>query len=294
MEASGSSEKQGGSKATFTSLDKGSPVTFTVQYNPKEFRVEKSVTWSEAQTPGIDKNVIEYQKGAPMTASFDLIFDTTSESGVQNVQKVWVEPLMALTSAAVDVKDVKDAKDAKGGTLDKKRPRALYFQWGAFSMKCVVESVSVTYLMFASTGEAVRARCSVKLKEWVVIPFESKDIAVGKESVRYTLVGVKGGETTSQVAAANGSTAQAVAGANGFSDLMADLTGRTLIIPAKSAATAIEAAVRNAAKSAASSAVNAALRGDTSGAGKAAADSATRSVTGAASQAAKAALKKIF
>ncbi len=291
MGQSGSSEasaKQGGSKATFTSLDKGSPVTFTVQYNPKEFRVEKSVTWSEAATPGIENNVIEYQKGAPMTASFDLIFDTTSESGVQNVQKVWVEPLMALTSAAVDVKDVKDA------SLDKKRPRALYFQWGAFSMKCVVESISVTYLMFASTGEAVRARCSVKLKEWVVIPFEGKDISAGKDSTRYTIVGVKGGESISQVAAASGSTTQAVAAANNISDPMADLTGRTLLIPAKTAPSAVETAVRNAAKSAAVSAANAALRGDLSGAGKAASDSATRSVTGAASQAAKAALKKIF
>ncbi len=270
------------SKAMFKSLDDG--VTFTVQYNPKEFRVEKSLTWEEAKTQGQSTNPIQFQKGAPMTASFDLIFDTTADTPPKNVQQVWVDALLALTNA--------DVKPAQGEPeeLKKQRPRSLLFTWGTFSMKCVIESVNVTYLMFASTGEAVRARCSVKLKEWQTATFAGSGSSSTWDSAKIKLVDVKGGQTVSQVASANGSDMRTVASANGITDPLSDLTGQVLSIPASTAANAATAAVNAAAKAVTS--------GNASSAGKAAASaaqsSATSAVTGAASKAASDALKKLF
>lgn len=283
MSSSGGS----GSKATFTSLDKPG-VSFTVQYNPKEFRVEKSLTWEEAKTQGQSTNPIQFQKGAPMTASFDLIFDTTADTPPKNVQKVWVEALLALTNADVT------PSQGEAKELDKKRPHALTFQWGSFKMKCVIESVNCTYLMFASSGEAVRARCSVKLKQWEIEAFAGSGTSSRASDAKIKLVDVKGGQTLSQAASAAGSDMRTVAKANGITDPMADLTGQVLSIPNKAAASALEGAARNAASSAATSAVNAVLGGNSSNAGKAALDSAKKSATGAASQAAKSALKKLF
>jgi len=266
------------SKAMFKSLDDG--VTFTVQYNPKEFRVEKSLTWEEAKTQGQSTNPIQFQKGAPMTASFDLVFDTTADTPPKNVQQVWVDALLALTNA--------DVKPAQGEPeeLKKQRPRSLLFTWGTFSMKCVIESVNVTYLMFASTGEAVRARCSVKLKEWQTATFAGAGSSSTWDSEKIKLVDVKGGQTVSQVASANGSDMRTVASANGITDPLADLTGQVLSIPASAASSAISAAAK------------AVTSGNASSAGKAAASaaqsSATSAVTGAASKAASDALKKLF
>lgn len=286
----------GNSKASFYNLDTGG-TAFDVQYNPKEFRVEKSLTWEEAKTQGNSTNPIQFQKGAPMTASFDLMFDTTMDGA--NVQKVWVDKLLSLTNANV--------KPAQGepAELDKKRPPALKFTWGTFEMKCVIESVGVTYLMFASDGTAVRARCSVKLKQWELADFAGGGSSSRASDAKIKLVDVKGGQTLSQVAAAAGSDARTVAAANGITDPMSDLTGQVLSIPSKSsssAASAAAAAAEKAAKAAASSAANAAvqavLSGNASNAGKAAAaaakSSATKAVTGAASKAAQDALKKLF
>lgn len=217
----------GSSKAKFISLDDG--VMFEVQYNPKDFKVNKAMTWEESSTQGDDANTLQFQKGAPMTASFELMFDTTAD-GNQNVQSTWVNSLLALTNAEV--------KPGKGEAkeLDKKRPRALMFQWGGFVMDCVIESVNVTYLMFSSSGDAVRASCQVQLKEWTKPKAFVPGGGTGSNEVASEgLVVARGGETIAQIAASVGVDVRALARANGISDPLADCTGKTLKVPRVSA-----------------------------------------------------------
>lgn len=219
----------GGSKAYFESIDEKGQ-TFTVQYNPKEFQVNKAMTWEEAKTQGLAVNPISFQKGAPMTASFDLIFDTTNESSPVNVQDAWVNGLLSLTNATATPKDGEEAK------LQKKRPHAFVFTWGAFKMKCVIESINVTYLMFASSGEALRARCSVKLKEWTPVlkagEVENRSkFAAGTGGNAWgtgSIVLVGSGQTLSQIAQSSGTDMRTVASANGITDPLAELTGLEL------------------------------------------------------------------
>jgi hypothetical protein len=217
---------QAGGNAYFESLDQAG-LKFTVQYNPKEFQVNKAMTWEESKTQGLAVNPLQFQKGAPMTASFDLVFDTTNETSPKNVQDAWVNGLLALTNATAKAKKGEEAE------LGKQRPHALMFTWGAFSMKCVIDSINVTYLMFASTGEALRARCSVKLKEWTPPDEVSKTekftagsggSAIGNGSI--VLVG--SGQTLSQIAQASGVDVRKIAQENGITDLMADMTGKTV------------------------------------------------------------------
>lgn len=222
-----------GGKASFIGIE-GSSANFVVQYNPREFSVSKSVTWEEAQTQGESSNPIQYQKGAPMSATMELIFDTTHNNS--NVQTTWVNGLLSLTNAS---------EQAVGGeqkNLGKKRPPALCFTWGTFTMNCVIENVDVTYLMFASSGEAVRAKCTVKLKEWVTSDFAGGGGGSSLDQTRANLVSgsagsaskvveVVGGQTLSQLAASHGTTAQAIATMNNITDPLADLTGTKVAIP---------------------------------------------------------------
>jgi Contractile injection system tube protein len=220
------SQTGGNSKATFTGLDDGT--NFTVQYNPKEFKVDKAVSWEETQTQGQSGNFVQFQKGSPMTASMDLYFDTTNSDPPGNVQTEWVGPLIALTKATVQ------PAQGEAKELSKKRPPSLLFQWGDFNMKCVVESINTTFLMFASDGRAVRARCTVKLKEW-----KESDLGSGGgggsgwSSEAVQLVSVQGGQTLSQVASSSGADMRAIAEYNNITDPMADLTGMTLSIPTR-------------------------------------------------------------
>jgi hypothetical protein len=217
--------QSGGDKAYFESLDDGGK-KFTVQYNPKEFQVSKSLTWEESKTQGLAVNPLQFQKGAPMTASFDLLFDTTSDGG-SNVQTSWVNGLLSLTNS--------DAKPKAGeeAELGKTRPHALIFTWGAFTLKCVIESINVTYLMFSSSGDAIRARCSLKLKEWTPpeeanngVKFQAGSGGSGWASASIMLVG--SGQTLSQIAQAAGVDMRGVAAANGITDPLEDITGREI------------------------------------------------------------------
>lgn len=214
----------GGDKAYFESLDDGS-TKFTVQYNPKEFQVNKAMTWEESKTQGLPVNPLQFQKGAPMTASFDLLFDTTADGS--NVQDAWVEGLLALTNATAQATKGEEAE------LGKQRPHALLFTWGRFSMKCVIDSITVTYLMFASTGEAVRARCQVKLKEWTPPDEVNNAEKFGSSTGGSTwgsgsIMLVGSGQTLSQIAEAAGADWRDVATENGITDPMEEMTGREL------------------------------------------------------------------
>lgn len=212
----------GGSKATFTSIDDG--LTFEVQYNPKEFSVAKGLTWTDSKEQGDDKNSVQFQKGAPMTASFDLYFDTTNSNPPGNVVEQWVSPLLALTKAEIQ------PADGEAAELDKQRPRAFNFTWGSFELQCVIEQISVTYLMFAADGTAVRARASVKLKEWKPPSLGGGGGGGAWGTDKLSLVQVKGGQTVTQVAASNNVDWRRLAEDNGITDPLEDLTGAVLTI----------------------------------------------------------------
>ena len=238
----------GNEKARFIGLDSPGSANFVVQYNPKEFSLNKSVSWSDGGAQGNDAGLYQYQKGTPMTASFDLIFDTTASQN-ENVQEAWVSGLLALTNP------VEKPTKGEATELDKLRPRTLMFQWGRFSMPCVIESVKVQYLMFSNAGDPVRARCSVALKEWrVQDDFEAGSGSASNGMEHVQLVQAKGGETLVQIAATFGVEVRVLATFNGIVDPLADLTGKTLRIPKGAAKAAGKAAAKAAGKAAAKAA----------------------------------------
>ena len=137
--------------------------TFTVQYNPKEFKVDKKVSWKEVDEQGQDKPPLEFQKGSPRSITMELMFDTTVEdegSSEQDVYWTWVEQLLAMTNT--------DATPASGESTkqSKKRPTTVHFQWGTFELTGVVESITTTYTLFSAEGTPLRAKCQLKMKEW--------------------------------------------------------------------------------------------------------------------------------
>lgn len=210
---------QSGGKATLSGED---GVSFEVQFNPKEFNVSKGLTWEESKEQGQDKNSVQFQKGAPMTASFDLYFDTTGNGG--NVQTEWVNPLLALTKAEIS------PASGEAKELSKKRPRWFNFTWGSFTMQCVIEQISVTYLMFASDGTAVRARAQVKLKEWKPPDFAGSQGSFRWDTEKVSLIEVSGSPSINQVAAENDCDWRELADANpDAGDLMSMQPGTTLV-----------------------------------------------------------------
>tara|TARA_B100000530_G_scaffold146577_1_gene91835 strand:- start:63 stop:791 length:729 start_codon:yes stop_codon:yes gene_type:complete len=220
-EASGGS---GVSKAVFFAETSGGETTsFTVQYNPKDFKYDKSVTWKPHEVQG-KLGPLEFQKSSPATMSMELMFDTTHDGS--DVRKVWVNRLLCLTNA--DVKAV----GGEAGKTEKERPPQVTFAWGDFQMFGVIESLNVSYLMFSSTGTPLRAKVQVKMKEW-----EPENHARGTDGPRAgygsaptKLVTVQAGETATSLAAKHGVPVRKLAADNGWDDLLEDVKAGAKVI----------------------------------------------------------------
>jgi hypothetical protein len=215
-------------KATFEALE-GKKGTFTVQYNPKEFKEDRKVSWKEVDTQGQDKPSLEFQQGSPRSVSMELLFDTTTDQKVpknggsvpepQSVYTQWVEPLMSLTNVNVQPSTGESAKQRKN------RPTTVLFTWGNYKLTCVVESLSTSYTLFSASGTPLRAKVQIKLKEWKQGTFAFTNGAAGFEGSSIKLVEAVAGQTPSSVASEHGTTPQQICRDNGRADPLEPFAG---------------------------------------------------------------------
>jgi LysM repeat protein len=132
-------------KAQIINVD--TSASYSVLFNPKEYSVQKSVQWEPHKSPGLDLPEQQFTSGNPAVLSVELFFDTYEEK--TDVRKTHTDKVMGLT--LVDP--------------DKHRPPLVMFQWGTFKFKGVVESLTMRYTMFASSGTPCRAVASMTIKE---------------------------------------------------------------------------------------------------------------------------------
>ena len=213
-EASGGS---GVSKAVFfAEAEGGASKSFTVQYNPKDFKFDKKVSWKEHDDQG-QEGSLEFQKATPATMSMELIFDTTHDKS--DVRTAWVNRLLSLTNPVV--KPV----GGQAGQLDKARPPKVTFAWGKFEMFGVIESLNVSYMMFSSEGTPLRAKVAIKMKEWSPENYADGDAGprAGYGSAPTKLVTVQAGETLASLAARTGVPAKKLAEDNGWDNPLEDV-----------------------------------------------------------------------
>ena len=198
---------------------------FEVQYNPEKFQVDRSANWSEASEQG-QKSGLEYQKTAPAIVSMELYFDTTVDGS--DVRASWVNRLVYALDPHIEVTKEGD----QGVPLKKIRPPRIIFQWGSFQFYGVVESLNTTYIMFSEAGIPIRAKVSLKLKEFEPAAISSGGgMTQGYSLPKVKLVQVQQGQSLSMLAAAAGTTAQMLAEMNGISNPLELAAGTVLKVP---------------------------------------------------------------
>ena len=197
---------------------------FEVQYNPENFKVDRSASWKESEDQGTLSG-LEFQKLAPATISMELTFDTTIAG--DDVRTAWVNRLV--DTLQPKVRFTAEEGQGQGQPLEKVRPPKVTFTWGDFSLEGVLESLSVTYLMCSETGVPLRAKASVKMKEFKTP--EGVMVTGGGQGYvlpKVQMVQVQQGQTLSMIAAMAGTTAQVLADMNGISNPL-DLSAGTML-----------------------------------------------------------------
>lgn len=167
-------------KAQFENLDRkarGEPPSdwrLEVQFNPTDLTFNKTAQFAEIAIPGLDAPVQQFVRGGTETLSLELFFDTTDDGMAKNATSV-----TTLTDQFYQL--VKQDRETHA-------PPKCLFVWGPpplqqaaevvnsfwvsfapFWFTCIVESIDRKFLLFSPEGIPLRARLTVKLREYQTV-----------------------------------------------------------------------------------------------------------------------------
>ncbi|MGD8625754.1 MAG: hypothetical protein PVJ34_14545, partial [Anaerolineae bacterium] len=130
-------------------------VKLEFQFSPAQLKIKKGVQWNtpDKLIPARNAPDLDFGGGLPATFDLDLVFDTTQNLDQKDV-RAYTQELLKLVMLH--------------GDLDKRlAPPRVQFQWGGFMLfLAVVEEVEISYTLFLPDGTPVRARATVKFKQF--------------------------------------------------------------------------------------------------------------------------------
>jgi len=185
-----------------------------VQFNPREYTLEKSVQWESQKAVGLNAPGLQFTSGNCLSLSLELFFDTYE--------------------AGTDVRDkTKYVEDLALVYVEEHRPPICQFCWGQFLFKGILETVSSRYTMFKSDGTPVRATLNVKFKEYTT-PEEQKQMKPNHSADHTKSRMVKQGDTLALIAAQeydDPAEWRKIADANELDDPLALEPGMKITVP---------------------------------------------------------------
>lgn len=206
------------SDASLIVLDKNlkpTPEKIQFRFNPTEYAISKSNSFAEIGIPGLNAPPVQFIRGGAEKLSFELLLDTSQE--VKDVRTEFVDKLRAL----MDIRS------------DLHAPPVLQFTWDRGMFTGVMDSLNITYTLFAKGGIPVRAKASVSLKQYAPVKIQVKATPKNSPDVeKVTRVTV--GDTLERIAsAAYGDPGlwREIAIANEIDDPRSLRVGMELVIP---------------------------------------------------------------
>ena len=177
--------------AYFENLHTGE--TLQVQFNPTELSFSKSAQFAEIAIPGLDAPVQQFIRGGTETLTVELFFDSTDNGMGENARSVTEDnnALMPIDQFCGTDRFYQLVKQ----NPNTHAPPHCRFSWGEsnslakplvktgleaqdqtqtvskapFWFICIVESIDRKFLLFSPEGVPLRARLTVKLREYQTI-----------------------------------------------------------------------------------------------------------------------------
>jgi len=153
---------------------------FEVQINPESFSISYAIEYEGRQGKGTSSFSPKWVKNSPRKLSFEILFDAT---GATPTKEDAIEKQINRLDATMFRPQSK-----------KHKPNYLQIEWGALVYCCCLDSMNVTYKLFAPDGFPLRATASVSFSE--VVREEPRVKKEGKQSPDIThAFTVKEGDT---------------------------------------------------------------------------------------------------
>ena len=152
-----------------------------LRFNPSEYQLQKTNNFAEIGIPGLESPPIQFVRGAAEKLSLELLADTSDT--LEDVREKYVNKL----------------RDLMRLNADTHAPPIVAFTWDTQVFKGVLESLTITYVMFSPDGVPLRAKLSVTLKEYRPAAVQFRESPTSSPDFDKTFV-VRRGDTLSGIA----------------------------------------------------------------------------------------------
>ena len=152
-----------------------------LRFNPSEYQLQKSNNFAEIGIPGLESPPIQFVRGAAEKLSLELLADTSDT--LEDVREKYVNKLRNLMRLNADTH----------------APPIVAFTWDTQVFKGVLESLTITYVLFSPDGVPLRAKLSVTLKEYRPAAVQFRESPTFSPDFDKTFV-VRRGDTLSGIA----------------------------------------------------------------------------------------------
>ena len=186
-----------------------------LRFNPTEYQVQKSNNFAEIGIPGLESPPIQFVRGESEKLTAELLADTSDT--LEDVRAKYVDKLRGLMRINRELH----------------APPIVRLTWDTEVFKGVLDSLTVTYVLFSPDGVPLRARLSVSLKEYRPVEVQVRETPKNSPDVEKSWV-VRRGDTLSGISAAvynDPSVWREIARANRIQDPRRLRPGDALTIP---------------------------------------------------------------
>ena len=128
----------------------GAVETFTAMFNPTSYTRKYELDYQEEQGAGTTGSPQVFGKIKPQDYTFELVFDGTGAVTEEKDVHKEVEHFLKVTGK-------------HDGEIH--RPFYLLLSWSTLSVKCVLKSADITYNLFKSNGDPLRAKVKAVFSE---------------------------------------------------------------------------------------------------------------------------------
>ena len=219
----------------------GNPERYEVQYNPKEFSLEKNLQHGEINIPGLDAPLQQFVRGQAEKLSVELFFDTTENgmgrdatSVTDHTDRIYKLAKVENSSHAPAIVTFCWNSKFPGSSLS-------YAEAGSGasgnqtrnSFVGVVESVRQQFTLFSSEGVPLRATVNLVLKEFRTLDEQLKQLRLNSPDRTHSHP-INDAETLSAIAGkyyGNASRWRFIAQENEITDPRRLQAGRIISVP---------------------------------------------------------------
>ena len=126
-------------------------------FNPGQLQLSISTNWRGDTIPGQSEPTLRFGGNQSGTLTLELFFDTT-DTGVA---------VTTHTNALIKLTQIDSSLPGYTEAKNNGRPPWVKFHWGGFhSFRCVVSSLSLTFVYFGGDGTPLRAKANLTLTQF--------------------------------------------------------------------------------------------------------------------------------